>query len=304
MKPSVNQYQLLFALLLTPSILSAQTFFADGFESCDASCATELTCPTPQPGQACVAGRILDVQNSAPVCNAPSGTAVCTGIGPGGPCALALRVYDSLDYISNPIGATPIAASEMMIDGCGRFRISGLNVPAAGTALILIDDAFGAPELSTPAASVYPISSGLKLEQMHLYRVRHSTDKSWNTTAGSPFGGDTFGELGTHAAIFLHAGVPVEGVQLLSNGNAVVSSDYYFSDLNPLGRSTVDANLTETGPNGTALLVTTAMSTISGTGGEPEGCVWPLVLSGSAPGLVQVGEYRAVLEGAPSTICP
>lgn len=291
-------------LMLFPSPLPAQALFQDGFEGCHASCTAELTCPAQQAGKACIAGRFLGMEASTPVCTVPSSSAVCTDIEVGGPCALAVRVYDALTFISNPPAASPIASTENTIDSCGRFRISGFSVPASGFALALVDDAPGASDFHVPAAGIYPLASGQELENISSYVLRNSTNQAWTTTAGSPFGGSTFAQQGTYAAIFRHAGNPVAGVHLLSNDSEVASSDFYFSDSQAFRRSTVDASQPATGANGTALFVTGTITPITGTGNEPVGCVWPAYVGGSAPGVVVVKEFPAEVNGAPGTPCP
>lgn len=289
-------------LLFISHALSAQSTFSDGFEGCLSACAAPLSCPSSEPGEACIAGRFFDVETAAPICSPQAGTAACTAIELGGPCALEVRVYDALQFITNPVSAPPIPATETLIDGCGRFRISGFDVPATGAALS-IDDASGAPDLHVMAADVHPVSSGAELEQTRMHAVRRTTNQAWTSTAGFPFGGNTFAEVGTYAAIFLHNGTPKAGVQVLSDGALVPSEDYYFSDPTPTRRSSVDAALTSTGINGSALFTTSMISVVGGAGGEPVGCVWPGVQGGSTPGVVVVHEFSAEIDGQPGVPC-
>jgi len=293
---------------------AVEVLFRDGFESCGASswssatglpqCASELACAAQPPGQACVAGHLLDIENNSRICTAPPTTATCTSSASGGPCALTLRVFDAVGLATDPGTAPPLATGETIVDGCGRFRLSGFPVPSSGFAALTVDDAGDTADTHVLSARTFPATSASKTEQLRLYAVAHATDDAWESTAGSPFAGSTFTEQGTIAAIFLHAGVPVAGVILLSNGSTVPGLDYYFSDPESDRRSVVDSGATSAGANGTALFASTSFSNVGGSGGEPASCVWPALASATAPGVLLVQEINAVIDGNPGTPCP
>jgi hypothetical protein len=295
---------LFLLLLLAPSPLNSQELFSDGFEGCHASCSVDLSCSAQPANLACVTGRLFDMQSNQPVCVLPASAAACTSSGSGGPCALSLGVYDALEFVANPMSAVPLVPAESLVDGCGRFRLSGFTKPAFGFGLVILDDAMGAPDSHVLSAGIRPMPGGAEVEQVRLYAVRNTTDQAWTTSAGSPFGGNTFAQAGTYAAIFLHAGTPVAGVALRSGSSAVSSLDYYFSDSGSGKRLEVDSSQTATGPNGSALFITGSPTQISGAGSEPEGCTWPAVLGASAPGVVVIHEFNAELAAQPGVACP
>ncbi|MEO7974230.1 MAG: hypothetical protein ABIU84_11650, partial [Thermoanaerobaculia bacterium] len=104
---------------------------------------------------------------------------------------------------------------------------------------------------------------------------------------------------------FLHAAAPARDVQVTVNGSPATANDYYFLDASPMVRRTPNGTLTHTLDDGTALLLDVAVSVVSGSGGEPVGCVWPAgVLLGSNPGIVIVHELPAEVSGSPGTVCP
>jgi len=292
------------SLLLAPAVVQSQQVFEDGFEGCHQSCSTELTCPTQRPGEACVSGRLINVQDDQPICALPANAGVCTGSSSEGPCALTLRVYDALAFVQNPLGAVPLEPLESLVDGCGRFRLSAFTKPVSGFGLASVDDGTGTPDLHVLSAGMLPMPDGAEVDQVRLFAVRHTTDQAWTTSAGNPFGGNTFAQAGTYVAIFRHAETSVAGVALRSNGSAVSGSDYYFADLDSQNRQTVDAGLASTGANGTGLFVTGSITLITGEGGEPDGCSWPMAQGGSAPGLVVVHEFNAELSGQAGVACP
>jgi hypothetical protein len=301
-------------LAAPPAARAGEPIFADGFEVCDAThwssasglpdCSAELACAAPSPGEACVAGRLFDLETSRRLCTSPVSTSPCAGSGAGGPCALEIRVFEAFSLLSDPGGAIPLAADETRIDGCGRFRVSGFPAPGLGFGAVSADDAGDSADAHLRSAALRPMAGGSTIEDLPLYVVRHATDAAWTSSAGDPFSDATFGETGTYVAIFLHAGAPVAGVQLLSDGSPVATDDFYFSDSAPASRSVVDAGLAATGVNGSALFVPDSIAGVSGSGGEPEGCSWPEAVGGSAPGLVVVQELAAEVDGQPGVACP
>ena len=298
----------------TAIALAEELVFADGFEVCEAAhwsaatglpdCTAELTCPTADPDEACVAGRLLDVETSKRLCSSPVVSTQCTSGLQGGPCELQLRVFDAIELIQNPGTAAPIAAPEILVDGCGRFRISGFDAPNLGFGAIRASDDGETFVQHVPSADVRPVESGAEIEGIRLYVVRTSTDLAWTTTAGSPFEDDTFSDVGAFVPIFRHAGVPVAGVQILVDSAGDPDDDYYFSDIEPLRRSVVAIAMTSAGANGTGIHVTSSITNTSGSGSEPEGCEWPTILAGAAPGLVVVKELEAQVDDQPGTPCP
>jgi hypothetical protein len=291
------------SLLLAPAVVQSQQIFEDGFEGCHQSCSTELTCPTQQAGKACVSGRLIDMQSNQPICTLPASVATCNGSGDG-PCALTLRVYDALEFVQNPAGAAALTPAENLVDGCGRFRLSGFSKPTFGFGLVAVDDAPASPDLHVLSAGIRPMPDGAEVDQVRLFAVRHTTDQAWTASAGNPFGGATFAQSGTYAAIFQHGGTPVAGVAFRSDGSAVSGSDYYFADTDSSKRETVDTGLAATGVNGSGLFVTSSITLITGEDGAPDDCSWPMAQGGSTPGLVVVHEFNAELSGQAGVACP
>ncbi len=78
--------------------------------------------------------------------------------------------------------------------------------------------------------------------------------------------------------------MPIEGVTVLVGGSTDPPNSYYFSDTDPLLRTTLSTTQNATGKNGSALVVSSDLASISAMGAEPtdtapgqEGvpCVWP-----------------------------
>lgn len=302
-----------FALLLAPAANAQVAILLDGFESCDGSlwstatgvpdCSSDLVCAAQPAGKGCLAGRLVDVETSARICAPAVNPAPCTGnFALGGPCAIAVRAYDGVDFLNNPGGAAPLVTDETVVDGCGRFRLSGIALPGSTFAALSADDATGAPDVLTLAADFFPLPNQALLEHRRLSAMRYATDQTWADNAGLP--GGSFAEIGAIVLPFLHAAAPAQDVQLRVLGSPAPDDDYYFLDVSPTLRRTPNGTVTHTFADGTALLLGVALTGVSGSGGEPAGCVWPQVLLGSNPGIVIVHELAAEVSGSPGTVCP
>lgn len=258
-------------------------------------CAIARPCPSASPGRVSVCGHLVDVETDEQLRAEFPAYAVC-GSGSeatDGACQLAITFYDALDFAGNPTGATPLGVSEFLLDDCGRFIAHDVQRPSLGFLGIAVDDASGAPDDHRLTGVAFPVSSGQVLANTKVYGLATTTDAAWTAQAG--LGGSTFNDRGAVLTLFTDStGGPVSGVQVRSNGSVRPADDYYFGDATPRTRTTVDADLTATGPNGASLLLNSALVEHSGTGGEPSGCSWSSSLAASIAGVVFV--QRTVLE--------
>jgi hypothetical protein len=113
----------------------------------------------------------------------------------------------------------------------------------------------------------------------------------------------TFSEVGVYMPIFLHAGAPVEGVEITNNGGTRPADSFYFDDSDPDLRRSVAPGQSATGVNGTGLMVGSGLSVHSGAGGEVAGCVWPQDQAVAIPGVVFAQERVLVMDGTTEP-CP
>ena len=309
----------MFTLVVLGAALPAAGFaglsiFADGFEVCDASrwtsstglldCSANLVCAAQADGKTCLAGRVFDMETSAPRCANTVTAAACSASAEGGACALRIEAYDALAFFSDPVSTPPLATVERFVDGCGRYRLSGVTIPPGVYISTVIDDAADAGDLHRIAAGFQFVFNASENEGIRSFALTRATDEAWTATAGSPFGDDTFADRGLFAGIYLHNGTPVSGVQVTYNGTPQTADDYYFSDTDPFRRSTVAAAAVSTGANGTGLLVESAFGGYGGSGNEPVGCVWPGVTASTTAGVALVREMRAEITGQPGVPCP
>lgn len=288
--------------------------FDDGFETEGASrwsggaalppdCIDDLLCAEQPPGKACIAGRLRDFETSGPVRDSPLDDALCTAVTASGPCSLSISVTDFVAFAQNPSGTVPLALDEHVVDRCGRFRLSGFQVPGFGLVVVTIDDDGAAPDEHVLSGVLLAVGDGDRLDLRRGYAVRHDTDLGWTAGAGDPFGAQSFSVRGVFAPVFLRGATPVQGVAITANGSVQAGDDYYFSDSDPLVRTTIDPSASSTGVDGAGLLVDSGLMNHSGMGGEPPGCEWPSVLASTVPGVVLVHDFKAV-DGTTGEVCP
>lgn len=270
----------------------------DGVIDCIGTGMTEcgpIPCPVPSGGKLSVCGRLHDIETSQPIVGANTGAACDPDVPEAsGPCALELQFYDALQFAGDPTGATPLPYDRLRVNDCGYFAAENIPAPALGFLGIGVDDAGSADSYALSGVAIASVA-GAREPDLTLYATRRTTDEMWTTSAENPYGASTFSEHGVYVAIFLDENGPVEGVVVTQNGSPQPASDYYFSDTDPLMRSTVDTSLTSTGPNGTALLGDSQLVNHSGTGGGiPANCQWPSNLADAIPGVVFIQERHLV----------
>jgi hypothetical protein len=176
-------------------------------------------------------------------------------------------MYDALMFAGNPTGTQPLQPERLTVNTCGRFIAENLPAPPLGFLAIAVDDhhEVAPPDEYVLSAVALPTIAGLREDDLMLYAVRRSTDDLWTLTAGSPFGASTFVYRGALLPIFRHRGAPAAGVD--------ARADYYFSDLDPYERTTIDSAQESTGPNGSALVVDSGLASQPDIP-APEGCWW------------------------------
>lgn len=267
---------------------------SDGTVQCSAAggppadCSVDLVCPTPSAGKACIAGRLFDLESNTVLVASVSPESLCGEGAFGGPCLLSVDVFDALEFVANPAGATPLSYTQNQVDGCGRFKFEDITPSALGFATVVIDDAIN----HETSAHVIPLAQDQVVEQFNALAVRSDTVQQWTDTAGSPFGSQTFAERGVLFALFLDSGAPQTGVTITRNSSIQSADDFYFSDNDPDSRSAIGGS-TSTGQNGAGLMVDSDLVNHSGTGGEPPDCVWPSQLQDAIPGVVTVAAFTA-----------
>jgi hypothetical protein len=278
-----------FSHRLVPASLASTSdyVYVDSFESRD--CSAALACAAPAPGKSCISGQLAEVQTAAPLRAQFNIGLTCSSGAIGGPCDLVLAAYDAIQFASDPHASVPLTSTETIVDGCGRFRISNLQVPGgSGIVAIADDDAPGddAYAMSATMRGVFPNQS---VDGVGLIAAPHTTVASWTTSAGAPFGASTFADVGALLLTFSTNALPASGVTVIRNGATVASSDYYFSDISAQ-RLSVDSAATATGTDGSALVTASGIASYSGSCGVPSSCSCSLSTTAVIAGVVSYAE--------------
>ncbi len=259
-------------------------------------CGVPLSCPPPaDPAKTTICGQLLDLEDSTEIAAPGGSNEVCTEVTASGPCSLKLQIFPALPFASEPTTTPPLVPKKLRVDQCGRFRADDIEFPTGGFVAVGVDEAEGA------AADVYRLSGGAALTErgvpftnLPVYVLRRDTDERWSEGVEG-LNGQTFGELGVFVSIFIGpSGAPTSGVAVTRAGATVDTDDFYFSDEDPLMRTTIDPDLNVTGANGTALMVRGNITNHSGEGGDIGNCAWPSTLAKAIPGVVFTTQRIAV----------
>ena len=256
-------------------------------------------CVVTRPDRVTVCGQLYDMETGERI-EAPDATgALCDPNDPTeeGPCSITVQLYDPLMYVADPVGSAPTMSASRYVGEAGQFCIIDAVRPFNGFVALVTDDA-GDADRYLATIDARPVEPGQAICDVRAYVTRHETDAAWTSSAGDPFGGQTFGEVGVAMLVFVHAGAPVAGV------TATCAEPLYFADAEPGTRGTVDPSAESTGNNGAALCVQLSLGSHGGAGAEPAGCEWPEDLVGTVPGAVWYHEVIAHLAGDPDQACP
>jgi|GEM_PF-3983237 len=242
----------------------------------------DLKCSVPPAGKFCIAGQLRDTEDSQPILS---------------DSLLEITLYDGLSFAQNPTGTPPLTVDSITINSCGQFLAQGVTVPALGFVSITTEDAVAGVDDYLPTGGLYSVTADSHVDGISLFATRYTTDEKWINSAGAPFANLSFYEVGAFLPIFMHQGVPVEGVTITVSGIVQPAEDFYFSDSTSNLRTTIDVNLTNTGINGAGIIVNSFLVNHSGIGSEPLGCEWPSSLAKSIPGVLLVHEMNTVQLG-------
>jgi len=209
-----------------------------------------------------------------------------------GPCSLCANVFETAALVADPIAAAPLDSAAIEIDDCGRYRIVGAVVPADGSLAVLTGNC-SMPHPWMPTIAAVECAPGERLLDQPIYAVSRVTLDSWTDSANAALEpGQSFADLGAYLVTFFGGAEPAPGVTVTVDGRPPAGA-FYFADPDPdthelLGLHEIDPSLRETGASGSALAVGTGFTLHGGSGGEPDGCVWPGALAASVPGALFV----------------
>ena len=215
-----------------------------------------------------------------------------------GPCALRIAAYDALAFRTNPQTAPKLTVGNVIIDECGRYRLTDIDVNGTGTSIALgFEDAIGIPTgVTVPVGMATSKPSARYVKDFDAWIVRPSTALGWETNGPPLSGGIYAGVFRQHKTGNGNGFASQAGVTLTKNGATQPASDHYFQ-MDELTHQTIDMNATMTGANGTVLFTGASGADgdiYSGQGGLGPGCRWEPHAAASPMGSVFIQVYRKI----------
>jgi hypothetical protein len=266
------------AALPTGAAASQDEIYFDNFDR--SGCALPLTCPVPQAGKACIAGQLTDANTNQGVQASENVEQTCGAGAVGGPCDLTVLAHDFVEYESNPAASTPLASSGVVIDGCGRYRISDLAAPPSGAVAIVVDDAPGS-DLRMPAARLQTLAANDQLTDVVTLAAASNTVQLWTL-----LGGVSDASNGAILLTYKKNRTPTAGISVAHGGVGTVD---YFTDPDAQ-RILVSSAAASTGANGSALIWAAPVQAFSGYDAGTNACTWQTIMTASLPGVLVYAE--------------
>lgn len=260
-------------------------------------CLGDRACPAPTGSKITLCGKIFDVEDTSKVEE--------DAILDGDQFKIKVYIYDALAFANAPPGMPPAPIGEGDVDRCGRFVAQDITTPFTGFVAVATEDhpdRVGVDDYILTGIATR-VENGQTLRGLRAFVTRRATEAMWTASANLP-GGQTLLSKGIYLPVFINTmeaplspfpGAPTAGVTItFSNGMTNTANDYYFADMMPLNRTTIDPAASVTGPNGTGVYVLGDLVEYSGSGGNlPAGCNWPKTLAKSVPGVVFVQERES-----------
>jgi hypothetical protein len=262
-------------------------------------CSSTLACPAPtSSSKQTICGQIYDFETNVKLAEAVPHA--CTVATESGPCSLAIGVYDAIAFGQNPTTAAQLPHGTAEIDGCGRYRVTDIDVNGIGpfVALVIDDPAHrGSAGTTVPTAIATFKIAGAATDQVEAWIVRESTTTQWSASGGPPLSGGLFVPVFRAHMVGTAQTDPLEpqaGVTVTKNGNSI-NGDYF--DAAVMDRLNVDTEAVMTGINGTALITQASVAdavAYSGVGGlvDPTSCRWEHKVGMSLAGIVFIQIFR------------
>ena len=267
-------------------------------------CAARIACPAPTDGtKQTICGQIYDFETGQPFQNPDATGAACAAGATTGPCALGIKAFDAVSFVSTGGASGQLTTGAVTIDDCGRYKVADITQPAGPLIALGFDDADptkpGPMGYASSTAVATPKTGGATRD-FEAFFVAPATTVAW-ATAGVPFDATN----GIFAAIFRGHKTgfdTVGGVTVSRNQFPEPGHDYYFSAV--ANRTTLDGGLGATSGNGGALFnITNQMPTdvYSGQSPLPAGCAWEFHAGASVRFVVFIQIFRPT--NAPGMTC-
>jgi hypothetical protein len=268
-------------------------------------CTGSLACPSPTGTNITLCGQLFDLETTEKLeaGGVGNGTGTrCEGNETSGPCALGMQFYDAIGFVMDPQNAEPLTVGLLYMDDCGRFRAENIPFPDSTFLGVGIDDITG-DEVALSGVALAPVQ-GSTIQGFQAFVMSQETNADWTAQLG--LSGETLEEAGAYVTIFRIGEDPVAGVQFTNaTGGTYPNDDFYFSDTDPELRTMISDTQTETGANGTSILLNrTGLAQYTGMGGIPDSCSFPTAMGAVIPHVIAAQTREAIIDGSnPPALC-
>lgn len=265
-------------------------------------CGAPISCPNPTAaGKQTICGQLFDFETSERFEAAGATGARCTTGATSGPCALAIRAFDAIQFATNPQAATPLAVGDNYVDDCGRYRLTDITPPPASSPFVGlgIDDAnqaMAGPLGVTNTVGLATLRApDTATKELEAFVAPKPTTDAWTASGGPPISG------GYYAMVFRarSKGAALNpGVAATKMGAILpAASAHYMGGCSSL-RTSVDGAATVTGGTGTVLVTGASIADgggYSGSGGGlPAECRYPPLTGIALPFILFVQVARPI----------
>ena len=232
-------------------------------------------CPPASGSKICLSGRVYPLHNLAGKWSGQNPLAGHMTVVDG----VIVKVYDPIDFVSNPSGAQPLGTASIDADGC--FMVKDLAIPFSGMFAVGVDDdpATGNDRWLVGGTGVYP-TPGQNSEDLEIGAIANQEAQAWGLNLLTD---------GTMIMVFLDkSGKAVEGVTPTFDGKPPpwtgTNMSVYFFDEDITKPPYFDPAATATNKSG---MVAVKKAEVKAFGGQKPGCtIEGPKLGGSSPGTI------------------
>jgi hypothetical protein len=255
------------------------------------SCDTPIACPVGAAGKMTICGQMFQIEDDNRLAAASPTFKQCPAAGAAtGPCALELSAV-------NAQGQAVLPNAGVVIDDCGRFRVSDIDYGTAAYIALIMDDRGTRGPSGTTVTSVGVVlaAAGASFPKLDLFTAKATTISTWATSIDEPM----LLQGGIYLDIFRPsktANTLAPGVTITRSGVPIPNDDYYWpaNDLTRAGGLDPSPTVTVTGKNGSGISLRATLGPHGGSGGIPDTCAWDPIPGGNVPFTLIVQTRRPV----------
>jgi hypothetical protein len=238
-------------------------------------------CPPASGSKICLSGRVYPLHNLAGKWSGLNPLAGHLTVVDG----VIVKVYDPIEFVSNPAGTQPLGTASIDADGC--FMVKDISIPFSNMFAVGVDDdpSTGNDRWALTGTSVMP-TPGRNSEDLEIGAIANQEAQAWGLDLLT---------AGTMIMVFLdESGKAVEGVTPTYDGKPPpwtgTDMSVYFLDEDLTKPPYFDPSATATTESG---MVAVKKAEVKNFSGQKPGCtIGGSMLGGSSPGTIFLRIYN------------